>query len=78
MLTNLERCGIIYAQMNDQRDHFHIVLPKGYKQALKITAAKAAISISGLIQQAIDNHLLQAVLPPRSSKDGSKTNDESN
>ena len=54
-------------------DHFHIVLPEGYKQVLKIAAAKAAISLSGLVQQAIDDFLIQ-----RSSKDGSKTNGKSN
>ena len=67
------------------KDHFHILLPKGYKKVLKIAAAKAAISISGLIQQAIDNHLWEqssptqgSETPQRSSKDGSKTNDERN
>jgi hypothetical protein len=59
--------------MNSQKEHFHIVLPKGYKQVLKIAAARAAISISGLIQQAVDNHLRK-----RSSKNGSEKNDEGN
>jgi hypothetical protein len=54
------------------KDHFHIVLPKGYKQVLKIAAARAAISISDLVKLALDNHLIQ-----RSSKDGSKKDDES-
>jgi hypothetical protein len=53
------------------KDRLHILLPRGYKRALKITAAKAAISMSGLIQQAIDEYFIK-----RSSKDGSKTNDE--
>ena len=65
------------------KDHFHILLPKGYKKVLKIAAAKAAISISDLFKQAIDNHLWEQNSPTqeskalqRSSKDGSKTNDE--
>ena len=59
------------------KEHFHIVLPEGYKQVLKITAAKAAISISGLVQQAIDNFLTQgSKAPQRSSKDGNKANDK--
>jgi len=56
-----------------KKDHLHLVLPKGYKQVLKIVAARAAISMSGLVQQAIDKFLTTK----RSSKDGSKTNDES-
>ena len=59
--------------MSSQKEHFHIVLPEGYKQVLKITAAKAAISISGLVQQAIDDFLTE-----RSSKDGSKAYDKGN
>ena len=60
------------------KEHFHILLPRGYKKALKIAAAKAAISISDLVQLALDNHLWeQSSLTKRSSKDGSKTNDES-
>lgn len=54
------------------KDHFHIVLPQGYKQVLKIAAATAATSVSGLIKQAVDDYLTQ-----RSCNDGSKTNDES-
>lgn len=59
------------------KEHFHIVLPQGYKKVLKIAAAKAAISISDLVQLALDNHLTHRALLERSSKDGSKTNDES-
>jgi len=59
-------------------EHFHIVLPKGYKQVLKIAAAKAAISMSELVRLALDNHLTQGSLAPqRSSKNGSKAYDKS-
>jgi hypothetical protein len=58
--------------MKRTKEHFHILLPEGYKKVLKIAAARAAISISDLVQLALDNHLTQ-----RSNTDGSKTNDES-
>jgi len=49
------------------KDHFHIILPEGYKQALKILAVRKAVSMSGLIQQAIDEYLTK-----RSSRNGSE------
>jgi hypothetical protein len=54
------------------KEHFHIILPEGYKQVLKIVAAKASISISSLVQQAIDHYLTQ-----RRETHGSKTITES-
>ena len=58
-------------KINSQVEHFHLILPKGYKKVLKIAAAEAAISMSELVRLVLDNHLIQ-----RSNEDGSKTNEK--
>ena len=70
--------------MKRTKEHFHILLPEGYKRVLKITAAKAALSISDLVKLALDNHLRElssptqgSETPQRSSEDGSKAYDKS-
>ena len=37
-----------------EKEHFHILLPEGYKEFLKVAAARQAISLSDLIKQVID------------------------
>ena len=51
-----------------EKDHFHITLPKGYRVKVRIAAARQNISLSRLVELALEQHLKK-----EKQKHGSKT-----